>query len=87
MTTLLTDDEFDALIFRSGDENLNFDDRMALKKDRTLLLAVAKAALTVVVQNTGDVFTDDHGWVRPILPGTVNALETALACLDRKESA
>ena len=46
------------------------------------VLKVVAAAKIVIAQDTGDVWTDDHGWVRPINPGTVNALETALSAYD-----
>ena len=47
------------------------------------LQALLHAAAIVCAQDTGDIWTDDHGWVRPIKPETINALETAVDNIHR----
>lgn len=61
---------------------MGYDPIKAVEALPALLVAYGKlvqAAAVVCAQDTGDVWTEDHGWVRPIMDITVNTLETALA--------
>lgn len=55
---------------------------LSLQPQARALSVVLQCARIVVAQDTGDAWTDDHGWVRPIKPETVNALQTALEALS-----
>ena len=48
------------------------------------VLEVLRIATEVCSQDTGDVWSEDSGWVRPTKPETINALETALSPLGWK---
>lgn len=43
-------------------------------------------ASLIAACNDGDVWSDDHGWIRPILPDLINALETALETFDNTDN-